>query len=52
VVNQVSVYLAHTTYQRFEDKDVVLAAVNQEGEALWFADDALKRDPEILSPEQ
>jgi len=61
VVNQVPVYLAHTTYQRFEDKDVVLAAVTQNGQreccpfgipigglSLEFASNDMKMDGEII----
>ena len=31
------------------DKEVVLAAVKQDGYALQYADDSLKRDPDILA---
>jgi len=48
VVNQVSVYLAHTTYQRSDDKDVVLAAATQNGSALKFALEALNQDNDCL----
>jgi len=45
VVNQVPVYLAHTTYQRFEDKEVVLAAVTKQGDAWEYASEEMKQDP-------
>jgi len=48
VVTQVSVYLTHTTYQRFDDKKVVLAAVSLNGRALLHAADRLKSDKTVV----
>jgi len=48
VVNQVPVYLAHTTYQWFEDRVVVLASVKQIGyHAIQYADSNLVTDKDI-----
>jgi len=48
VVTQVSAYLTHTTYQRFEDKDVVLAAVQQDGSSLQYASEDLRKNREVV----